>query len=227
MATNSGILIPPPAPPQTSAVTNDIRPIKPPVAVPNPWTPLLWAGGVVVVLGLVATGVILWLVTRKRLAIPPTIPAHVRARQKLDAALLLIGDPRAFAIAVSDAVRVYLEERFQLRAPERTTEEFLRDLQKTSALTAQQKQSLGEFLEQCDLVKFARFEPPETMLRELHESALRLVHETQYDPLSVPNPPSGPPPIPPPLPLEATSSQKLAPEAESANRQQDAGGTLA
>jgi hypothetical protein len=93
---------------------------------------------------------------------------------------MLIGDPRAFAIAVSDAVRVYLEERFTLRAPERTTEEFLRDLQKTSALTPQQKASLAAFLEQCDLVKFARFEPPESALRELHESALRLVHETQY-----------------------------------------------
>ena len=58
---------------------------------------------------------------------------RARARMKLEAALLLIHEPRAFAIAVSDAVRVYLEERFQLRAPERTTEEFLRDLKKTSA----------------------------------------------------------------------------------------------
>ena len=199
MATNSGILIPPPAPAQAVATTNDIRPIKPPVAVPNPWTPLFWAGGVVVVLGLVATGVILWLVTRKRRAIVPPLPPHARARQKLEAALLLINDPRAFAIAVSDAVRVYLEERFQLRAPERTTEEFLRDLQKTSALSAPQKESLGLFLEQCDLVKFARFEPPETMLRELQESALRLVHETQYEAQLVETPLKDvtPPPLPP------------------------------
>jgi len=48
-------------------------------------------------------------------------------------------------------------------------------------LSAGQKQSLAEFLERCDLVKFARFEPTESALRELHESALRLVHETQYD----------------------------------------------
>ena len=211
MATNSGILIPSPAPAQTVATTNDIRPIKPPVAVPNPWAPLFWAGGVVVVLGLVATGVILWAVTRKRRAIVPPLPPHVRARQKLEAALLFISDPRAFAIAVSDAVRVYLEERFQLRAPERTTEEFLRDLQKTSALSAMQKQSLGLFLEQCDLVKFARFEPPETMLRELQESALRLVHETQYEAQLVETPLKDltPPPLPfmraprPPTPISA------------------------
>lgn len=195
MATNSGILIPPPAPPATVTGTNDIRPIKPPVAVPNPWAWGFWILGALLVLALLMTVILLLLKKQQRRAFVPPVPPHVRARQKLEAALLLINDPRAFAIAVSDAVRVYLEERFQLRAPERTTEEFLRDLQKTSMLSADQKQSLGVFLEQCDLVKFARFEPPESMLRELQESALRLVHETQYD---------LPAPTPPPLPQEAT-----------------------
>jgi hypothetical protein len=199
MATNSGILIPPPASAQTVATTNDIRPIKPPVAVPNPWTPLIWAGGITLALGLVAAAIMLWRARRHRRAVVPPLPPHARARQKLEAALLLINEPRAFAIAVSDAVRVYLEERFRLRAPERTTEEFLRDLQKTSALSTAQKESLGLFLEQCDLVKFARFEPPETMLRELQESALRLVHETQYEAQLVETPLKDltPPPLPP------------------------------
>jgi len=125
---------------------------------------------------------------------------------------------------VSDAVRVYLEERFQLRAPERTTEEFLRDLQKTSVLMAQQKASLAEFLEQCDLVKFARFEPPETMLRELHESALRLIHETQYEAPATQPPPDGKPPI---LPAFRESSDGRSGESEPKRSQQDAGGTLA
>jgi hypothetical protein len=195
MASNSAILIPPPAPTNTVASTNDIRPIKPPIAVPNPWAWAFWVGGIVLTLALIAAAIGLWLATRKRRAVPPPIPPHIRARQKLDAALLLIGDPRAFCIAVSDAVRVYLEERFNLRAPERTTEEFLRDLQKTPALTQQQKGSLVTFLEQCDLVKFARFEPPETLLRELHESALRLVHETQYEATTALPPDM--PPIPP------------------------------
>ena len=203
MASNSGILIPPRAPANTIASTNDIRPIKPPVDVPNPWTWVFWTAGVLLAVGLIATALILWLNRRKQLAVVPPVPPHVRARQKLEAALLLISDPRAFAIAVSDAVRVYLEERFQLRAPERTTEEFLRDLQKTPVLTAQQKDSLSAFLEQCDLVKFARFEPPETMLRELQESALRLVHETQYEAPAMPS--SVEPPPFEPRPLDAAS----------------------
>ena len=195
MASNSAILIPPPAPTNTVAGTADIRPIKPPVAVPNPWAWVFWTGGILLALAVIGAAIAFWAATRKRRAIPPIVPPHIRARQRLDAALLLIGDPRAFCIAVSDAVRIYLEERFNLRAPERTTEEFLRDLQKTPALTQQQKASLATFLEQCDLVKFARFEPPETLLRELHESALRLVHETQYE--AKPALPADMPPIPP------------------------------
>jgi hypothetical protein len=177
------------------ASTNDIRPIKPPVVVPNPWAWAFWVGGILLALGLIGAVVGLWLATRKRRAIAPPIPPHIRARKKFDAALQLIGDPRAFCIAVSDAMRVYLEERFNLRAPDRTTEEFLRELQKTPALTQQQKASLATFLEQCDLVKFARLEPPETLLRELHESALRLVHETQYEATRAL--PADMPPIPP------------------------------
>jgi hypothetical protein len=227
MASNSGILIPPPAPPNTAASTNDIRPIKGPIDVPNPWTWVFWTAGILLALALIVTAIIVWLAKQKRSAIPVPVPPHVRARQKIDAALLLIGDPRAFCIAVSDAVRVYLEERFNLRAPDRTTEEFLRDLQKTSVLTAQQKESLASFLEQCDLVKFARFEPPESLLRELHEAALRLVHETQYESIPTQNLPPDMPPIPPNATSSPQSHSGGAGETNEEKRQQDADGTLA
>lgn len=193
MASNSAILIPPRAGPANVAGTNDIRSIKPPVEIPNPWLWLYWSAGILLLLVALVLVARAWRKARDRRAVQVPIPPHVRARQKIDAALQLLGDPRAFAIAVSDAVRVYLEERFTLRAPERTTEEFLRDLQRTSSLDAQQKSSLAVFLEQCDLVKFARFEPPESALRELHESALRLVHETQYVAGATTSPPGMPP----------------------------------
>ena len=72
-----------------------------------------------------------------------------------------------------------MEERFNFRAPERTTEEFLNDLQRTDRLTRDQKDSLGQFLTNCDLVKFAKYEPGEKELRDLHASAVRLVEETE------------------------------------------------
>ena len=88
-------------------------------------------------------------------------------------ALALIAQPKPFCILVSDTIRSYLEERFDFRAPERTTEEFLHELQDTDLLSPEQKESLGRFLESCDLVKFAKYEPGEPELRELHGSAVR------------------------------------------------------
>jgi hypothetical protein len=79
-------------------------------------------------------------------------------------------------------IRFYLEERFDFRAPERTTEEFLHELRATNLLLPDQKASLGEFLSRCDLVKFARYEPGESELRDLHVSAVRLVDETEPAP---------------------------------------------
>jgi hypothetical protein len=106
----------------------------------------------------------------------------VRAKQKLREALALIAQPKPFVIAVSDTARWYLEERFTFRAPERTTEEFLYELQRTDLLSRDQKESLGGFLASCDLVKFAKYEPGEPELRDLHSSALRLVEETEPQP---------------------------------------------
>lgn len=206
-ATNSALIIRP----QTNGVelaTNDIRGAKPPVKIPSGYEALWWTLGA---LAVAAALFALWRWWRKKLATPvfvAPIPPHVRAKQRLQEALGLIADARLFCIAVSDALRVYLEERFQLRAPERTTEEFLQDLQRTTHLNATQKLSLTDFLERCDLVKFAKFEPTEASLRDLHDSALRLVDETKFERIGVAMPavvaetapatPAAPPPLPPP-----------------------------
>lgn len=158
---------------------DDIRDIKPPFEISDGWAWLWWT---LAALTAVAVAVLLWRWWRKRLepiAFVPPVPAHVRAKQKLTEALALISQPKPFVIAVSDTARTYLEERFNFRAPERTTEEFLRELSGTDLLAKEQKESLGNFLASCDLVKFAKYEPGETELRGLHSSALRLVEETE------------------------------------------------
>ncbi len=163
----------------TNAVANDIRDIKPPVGIPNYWT-WFWIGlGALVV---VTALLLAWRYFLKRMtqvSIAPPIPAHIRAKHKLEEALALIAQPKPFCILVSDTIRTYLEERFTFRAPERTTEEFLHELQGTDLLAGEQKEKLGEFLESCDLVKFAKYEPRETELRDLHGSAMRLIEETE------------------------------------------------
>lgn len=167
-----------------SSATNDIRAVKELVTVPGAWDWLWWLSGALVILA----GLYLlwrWWCARQEAARQAAIlPPHVRARQKLSLALQQLHEPRVFMFLVSDALRHYLEEQFQLKAPERTTEEFLADLQRTSQLSDPHKEALREFLEQSDLVKFARAEPSETSLRTLHDSALRLVDETSYEPVA-------------------------------------------
>jgi len=166
--------------------TNDLRDIKPPVEIP---TGLAWLWWTLAILAAAALMIFAWRYWRKRRAEAPlatVIPPHVRARQRLKEALALIGQPREFCIAVSGAIRWYLEERFDFHAPERTTEEFLYELRETNLLLPDQKTSLGEFLNRCDLVKFARYEPTEPELRDLHDSALRLVEETEPSVVELP-----------------------------------------
>ena len=159
--------------------TNALRDIKPPVEIPAGWLWLAWALGVLALAALIYFGWSQWKKRRAQVPIVPPVPAHVRAKQKLQEALALITQPRPFCILVSDTIRFYLEERFNFRAPERTTDEFLHELRATNLLTPEQKNSLGDFLRRCDLVKFARYEPHQAELQDLHNSAMRLVEETE------------------------------------------------
>ena len=174
---------------QTGAVpgaTNQLQDIRPPVDIPTGWA-FLWY----ILAGLVLAALLYWAwrLWKNRQKPPnalPELPAHMRARQKLQDALAFIDRPREFCILVSDTIRVYLEERFDFHAPERTTEEFLRELGETPLLLPDQKLSLGHFLERCDLVKFAKYEPGEPEMRDLHQAASRLVDETEPPPPRAP-----------------------------------------
>ena len=211
MKTNSPVVIvPAPSSATNRAATNslaaaDIRDIKAPVEIPSGW---FWLWCLLGSLGIALASYFAWRYWQKHRARPKAeeliIPPHVRARRKLEQALSLIYEPRPFCISVSDTLRAYLEEAFSLRAPERTTEEFLDELQSSALLSFSQKQLLGDFLMRCDLVKFAREEPAVDQLKELHASALRLVDETSYFQ-----------PHPPPITASGKPSQPQPPSLTS------------
>jgi hypothetical protein len=180
MNTNSALIVPAQSPAAANpAPLTFHEALKPLIAIPNGW---LWFFWIAAILALCAAAWWAWRHWRgKAAAVPaiPPVPPHARARRALEAALALLGDPKAFSIAVSGAIRAYLEERFDFHAPDRTTEEFLAELRETNLLSTDQKLSLGDFLANCDLIKFAKYEPAETELRALHAAALKLVNETE------------------------------------------------
>jgi hypothetical protein len=159
----------------------DIRDIRGPVPVPIPWLwPLVIAGGGALLL---LTG---WLVRRwwKRRArrLPPPRPADVIALERLEAARAYL-DPahaREFCFAVTEAVRLYVEDRFRLRAARRTTDEFLADLVRTKeSPLAAHAPALDDFLHRADLVKFARAALERDEMAAMHAAAVRVVRETR------------------------------------------------
>jgi hypothetical protein len=131
---------------------------------PTPFRGFWWlVGGA----GVAVLAVAAWWWWRGRAARPDAValPPHVTALRALQR---LRGDPRTtpaeierFYVAVSDVLRTYLEARFGLHAPERTTEEFLRDLESGDGLARAHRSELERFLSQCDLVKFAAHVPTE------------------------------------------------------------------
>jgi hypothetical protein len=82
-----------------------------------------------------------------------------------------------FVVEVSGVLRSYIEERFAVRAPECTTEEFL-PLAAAHPALADQRGMLGGFLHQCDLVKFAGLRPDPAGMPEVLAAAERFVDTT-------------------------------------------------
>ena len=64
-----------------------------------------------------------------------------------------------FYVRLTGIVRVYIEGTTGLRAPEQTTEEFLREMRTRATFPPERSNQLQEFLEAADMVKYAGQEP--------------------------------------------------------------------
>ena len=163
----------------------DIRDIKGLVPIPmGRWW--LWVAIAIVVV--VAVVWLIWWLRRRAkkepavIAPPPLTPydlAVLSLRHLLDEKLMERGLVDEFYTRLSDIARHYLEGRFQLHAPERTTEEFLYEVSRDNMLTQEHKDLLGAFLQECDLVKFAKFRPETSDMKRAFDAAEKFVNDTR------------------------------------------------
>jgi hypothetical protein len=157
-------------------VAEDIRDIRGPIYLLPAWVlPALIGGALLLALGIYG----LWRGRRNRAA--RVLLPHEMALQHLEelSALMQPARAREFSIAASDIVRLYVEQRFSVTATRRTTEEFLRDLLGGSdAALARHQGLLGEFLHQCDIVKFAAQSLTVQNMESLRQSARAFVLAT-------------------------------------------------
>lgn len=162
-----------------------ISDIAPPLEKPvSPW---LWPALVLAVLGVGLVCWYLWQRRRRQSSVPPPpLPPHLVAYQALDrliaGSLLTEGRIAEFYQALSDIIRHYIEQRFGLRAPERTTEEFLSELGVVGTgpmADPAHKLLLRDFLTHCDLIKFACYTPASSEADEAVALCRRFVRETE------------------------------------------------
>jgi hypothetical protein len=124
---------------------------------------------------------IIWRWWKKRNA-PKLIPhvlksAHELALEKLndllEEDLLSKGMIKLFYIRIGNVLRYYIEHRFSINAPDKTTEEFLIELAGADDQLGGDKEILTEFLTHCDLVKFAKYDPQ----AEQNEKTIKIVRD--------------------------------------------------
>jgi len=161
---------------QAAPAGDDIRDVRT-VALEPPFNWTLW-GGIAAAVGVLLIVLVVYLVMRGRKA--PLLP-HERALLSLEEARneAKPGEGREYAYAVSEVVRQYIEERFNAQAAHRTTEEFLYSLlQNPNAALAGYTDSLKQFMEGCDLVKFAGVQLDQQGIDQFHITALNFIRAT-------------------------------------------------
>ena len=82
-------------------------------------------------------------------------------------------------VELSGIIRRYLEDRYNLRAPELTTEEFLKIARGSGVLTSDHRKLLEDFLTRCDRVKFARYAPDDEESKNALTAARSFLEDTR------------------------------------------------
>jgi hypothetical protein len=119
-----------------------------------------------VVIAAIAMAMLLgyWFVTYRQLKLieperDPWEVALARLKALSERNLAKQGKFGVYYVDLSSILRYYVEGRFDLHAPERTTPEFLAEMMETNQFTKEQEVFLREFLRLCDRVKFAKHLP--------------------------------------------------------------------
>lgn len=140
---------------------------------------------IIVLASLAAVALVLLLCLRrkKEKAAPPPVPAHVKAFAALEALLaegLLEKELyKEYFSRLSLVLRTYIEDRFEIRAPELTTEEFLAVLRQDPKFSYEQREMLRSFLGECDMIKFAKGETSAELAKEATDNIKNFIEQTK------------------------------------------------
>ena len=163
----------------------EIKDVKEPITIPLDWKFILLIA--LIALLILALAIYFYLrYKRKKIEQPVKkkiirIPAHVRALTALNnlegEQLWQKGKVKEYHTNVTGIIRGYFEERFNLPALELTTAEQMQQLRKVSAAENILEET-NQFLNNADLVKFAKFNPLPSVNDEMMKQAKDIVTKT-------------------------------------------------
>ncbi len=163
----------------------EIKDVKKPLTIPLDWKFVFLI--VFIVLIVIALAVFFYLRYKKKKSMLPVkkkiirIPAHVKALTALDnlerEQLWQKGQVKEYHSNITGIVRNYFEERFNLPALELTTTEQMQQLNKVSSAEKIVEEA-EQFLNNADLVKFAKFIPIASVNEEMMKQAKEIVNKT-------------------------------------------------
>jgi len=162
-----------------SESTNDLPKLSPPYAEipPTFWeqheVPIVLAG----VVGLVLTGLVVWLRLRPKPRV--MLPPAVQARKDL-ATLRQRPEDGAVLSCVSQILRRYFVSAFELPQGELTTAEFCRALATSETIGGELAAKAGDFLRRCDEQKFSPAKSAATLDAVNQAQSLVAAAETRH-----------------------------------------------
>ena len=169
---------------------DEIFTVKPPVRMPVTFAEvlpyLLWT-----LLGLAVAAVLAYVIIRlvkKKSILPekPKLPPHVTAINELERIknknLWQSGKVKQYYTEVTDVIRQYLDERYNVNAKEMTTDEILDVMQHLISRKSKGYEMLSEMLRLSDLVKFAKWNPTTEDNQLTYDNAFYFVESTKEIP---------------------------------------------
>ncbi|MBU1061121.1 MAG: hypothetical protein KJ952_00150 [Candidatus Omnitrophica bacterium] len=162
-----------------SAPVDDIRPLKGPVDIEE--KALIWPIILLILLSIVGSAVFSYFKKKKHIdeiaAVPPRPPEEIameKLKSLLEERLAEKGMMKEYYIKLSDIIREFIEGRYKIIALDKTTWELYQEM-RSKKVSRLHVDKIKDFLEDCDLVKFAKYIPTQKEAVDVYNKAKEIV----------------------------------------------------
>ncbi len=166
----------------------DIKDVKPPLTIPFDWLTII-----LILLGVLILLALIYFIYKKyfrkesveekkvkKIILPPHKIAYKKLSELESEKLWQSGKIKEFHSRITEILREYFENRYGFNSLEMTTDETLNELRKSN-VTNEVVEITEKFLQNADMVKFAKFNPMASINEQMMSEAYKIVDLTKDD----------------------------------------------